>query len=391
MPLAMYEYLEVNLIGVVLLLIMLYYARKRHDVEQTGEKKHFARMLVLNASILLTDNGIYLLRGHVSPFSIVLNHAVCGAYFMMHPWFRYEWARYVQQKLYPRRQDTEGKRLALMLPALLSCVPVALSPATGLVYTLSEQNVYARGPLVWITFAAAILYWAYTTFLVLRERLHPSRGHMPGEYRALLFFPLFLIAGNLLQLRFYGLSIVWICAAITMLILFVDMLNSQLSRDHLTGLFSRGQMDVQLQWEAGHLRTAAEPLFVVMLDVDHFKQINDRYGHLAGDKALVTVAEAIRRSCRRSDFASRFGGDEFLLIGHVKNRGDAERIIRQVGSALRTECAARGLPVRLSLSAGYTVCEPGSVKTVDELLGEADAAMYKTKRTRNGRAVSPEA
>lgn len=386
MPLEMLEYLEVNFIGVVLLLTMLFYVVRRHAGVQSAEQPHFARMLVLNALILLSDNGIYLLRGHDAQALIVLNHFFCVAYFTMHTWYCYEWVRYVLCKLRPRYRFGKTGYTLLLVPTLLSSAFVALSPFTGWVYTLSAQNIYDRGPMLLVTFCVAILYCAISAAIILREWLHPSRSHSISEYVTLFIFPLPLIVGNLLQLRFYGLSIVWVFAAISMHLLFVDMQNNQRSRDALTGLFNRRQADAQLEWELKHLRASGEWLLVAMMDIDHFKQINDLYGHVAGDKALIFAAKTLRENCRRSDSVFRFGGDEFLLIGRLEAPKNAEAVIGRILRALDAANAESGLPHTLAMSAGYTLCAPGERLTMDFVLDEADRKMYEVKRAKSAPA-----
>jgi diguanylate cyclase (GGDEF)-like protein len=380
MQLTMYEYIEVNLVGVVLLLTMLLYARgRRLGIEQ----RDFRRMLLCNMLILLADNGIYLLRGHSAPGLIALNHLVCIAYFSLNGLFCYNWVRYVLARLYPRYRL--GRRTFwLLLPALASAAFVASSPLTGWAYTIDSGNEYHRGPLLLVLFLAAIVYWLFSTALVLREYLYPTRSREKAEYRTLFAFPLPMLIGNLLQLRFYGLSIVWVLASLSMLILFIDMQNAQLTRDALTGLYNRRQTNSQLAWEIAHLHSSPDLLLAVMFDVDHFKKINDRYGHLAGDSALTLVARTIRDNCRKSDFASRFGGDEFLLIGHIRSAEDAESLIRRISGALEAESRSGALPFAVTMSAGCALFSSADQVTMDDVLNRADRSMYEVKRRARG-------
>jgi len=382
MQIAMYEYIEVNLIGIVLLLTMLLYTRKKNSCVETAERRIFVRMLSLNGLILLADAGIYLLRGHAAAQLVVLNHLLCVAYFAMQGWFCYCWVRYVLAKLDPRLRVAGGHWL-LLAPALAGSALAAVSAFSGWVYRVDGTNTYHRGPLMWLLFLLALVYLAVCTALVLREWCHPRRSREGSEYAALFSFPIPLLAGNLLQLRFYGLSIVWVCSAVSMLILFIDMQHDQLSRDDLTGLFNRRQCNAQLQWEMEHLPGSGGALFVAMLDVDHFKRINDQYGHLTGDLALVTVARLLRENCRRSDFISRFGGDEFLLMGRVYGPADAAGIVRRIELAVSTARPVEGLPCPLTLSVGYTLCQPGDQLTMDSVLNDADRRMYEAKRRRH--------
>ena len=379
MPIAMSEYLEVNLVGVVLLLSMLAFSRRGHSAA-IGEHAWFTRMAWLNAAILLADNGIYLLRGHGTPALIVLNHGLCITYFVFQIWFCYCWARYVLRRLDPRFRAGRWGRWLLALPALLNTAAILLTPATGWIYRITGDNVYKRGPYLLGELAAALCYWIFTTGIVLREWRRPSRSRERGDYIVLLMFPIPSLVGNLLQLRFYGLSIVWVCAAISMLVVFMDMQNDQLSRDILTGLFNRRQTDSQLRWEVGRLHASDDLLLVAMMDVDRFKLINDRFGHLSGDQALSAVAQLLRDNCRKSDFVGRFGGDEFLLIGHVCSREDAESILRRVENAVNAHNRAGALPYPVTLSVGYALAGPGDSVTMDSVLSAADGKMYEMKR-----------
>ncbi len=205
---------------------------------------------------------------------------------------------------------------------------------------------------------------------------------MPKVYFALVFFPFPLILGNILQIRFYGLSIVWVCAAISMLILFIDTMEDALIKDELTGLYNHRQVNVQLTWEAQHLRSARQPLVAAMLDVDHFKQINDSFGHLAGDEALRIVGKTLRDSSRQSDFIGRFGGDEFVFVGHMQDAAEAQAFLKTLKQALAAAAERRKLPYSLTLSAGYTLCAPGQKTSADDMIRAADREMYREKKTK---------
>ena len=385
MRLIMYEYLEVNLIGVILLLTMFFYVKKRHYTEQEKDqdKRHFLWMLIFNAFILLADNGIYLLRNRVSQPLIILNHVLCISYFTMNLLFCYEWLRYCIAKLYPRYRQSRIEKFFTLLPCVANAFFVASSPLTGWVYSISKTNVYHRGPMIMVSFSAAIIYWIISACITIREWRHPARSREIDEYITLLVFPIPLIVGNVLQMRFYGLSIIWVCSAVSMLILFIDMQNEQLSRDDLTGLYNRRQTNVQLIWEVSHMPCADYMLLVIMMDIDNFKIINDRFGHLSGDRALRTVAKALKENCRKSDFASRFGGDEFLIIGHIKTEQDAKSIIRRIETSLENINKKSLFKYSLSLSAGYAIRSKNDKVTVDSLLNEADGKMYEEKRSKN--------
>ena len=122
------------------------------------------------------------------------------------------------------------------------------------------------------------------------------------------------------------------------------------------------------------------PLSLLFVDLDGFKGINDRYGHLCGSRALVEAAERIRSGARETDIAARFGGDEFALILPDTGRDGAMLVARRVRERVAGQpfLAAEGIGYRLTASVGAaTLCDQAG--TPESLLAAADTAMYRVK------------
>src|SRR6266568_3618917 len=152
--------------------------------------------------------------------------------------------------------------------------------------------------------------------------------------------------------------------------------------DALTGLANHRQLTQALEAEIRRSRRTGQPMAVVLLDLDGLKQINDRHGHLAGSMAIRRVAEALLGSCRATDTAARFGGDEFALILPETGEAAAWHVARGVVDRLATDAEKPNL----SISVGVAVY-PGHGETVEALLNAADVALYETKERRKSRAV----
>ncbi|OLD64853.1 MAG: hypothetical protein AUI33_11925, partial [Ignavibacteria bacterium 13_1_40CM_2_61_4] len=151
--------------------------------------------------------------------------------------------------------------------------------------------------------------------------------------------------------------------------------------DPLTGLANHRQLVQALESEIKRSRRTAQPLAVVLLDLDGLKQINDRHGHLAGSLAIRRVAEALLGSSRATDTAARFGGDEFALVLPETGEAAAWHVARGVVDRLATDAEKPNL----SISVGVAVY-PGHGETVEALLNAADVALYETKERRKARA-----
>nr|WP_269143631.1 sensor domain-containing diguanylate cyclase [Massilia phyllostachyos] len=152
--------------------------------------------------------------------------------------------------------------------------------------------------------------------------------------------------------------------------------------DGLTDLFNRRYYELALQREVGRASRNGTPFAVLMLDIDYFKHYNDRYGHQAGDAALVAVAQAIQRGLRRSgDLAARYGGEEFVVILPDTDLAGA----REVAETIRVSVQARALPHAdsplgvVTVSIGMHATIPHDAEDGANVVGQADAALYRAK------------
>jgi diguanylate cyclase (GGDEF)-like protein len=151
--------------------------------------------------------------------------------------------------------------------------------------------------------------------------------------------------------------------------------------DALTGIANRRHFEWRLSEEVERARRYKYPLSALLLDLDHFKQVNDNYGHQIGDTVLQQVAQRLKNSLRRTDFLARYGGEEFVVLAP---QTPAERAII-LGERLRQVIAespitvADDLQIRITLSVGIAVF-PDHAQNESELIGAADAALYKAKQ-----------
>lgn len=159
-------------------------------------------------------------------------------------------------------------------------------------------------------------------------------------------------------------------------------------RDPLTALFNRRWLDETLPGLLRQHRAQARRISLLMLDIDHFKRYNDSAGHIAGDQALLAVANIIREQIRDDDQAARFGGEEFLIVlpdtGLKDAQPIAERLRQSVEQASIEDNTGNPLPP-VTLSIGLAEWAP--FETTEQLIARADAALYQAKHTGRNRVV----
>jgi diguanylate cyclase (GGDEF)-like protein len=163
-----------------------------------------------------------------------------------------------------------------------------------------------------------------------------------------------------------------------------EELRAQATHDPLTGLWNRAAILETLQRELARAERQRTPVAIIMADVDHFKQINDAYGHLAGDAVLGEVSQRMRAAIRSYDAIGRYGGEEFLIVTSGCDVTIALKLAERVRSCVSREpinIAGGTFPATLSLG----VAASSEAGDADQLVRAADAALYRAKNSGRNR------
>jgi len=174
-----------------------------------------------------------------------------------------------------------------------------------------------------------------------------------------------------------------------------DQLEKISVTDPLTGLANRRRLRAQMIEELNRADRYDTPLALLLIDLDRLKQINDQWGHQAGDRALQTVAEALRQTCRTTDLPARHGGDEFAVLAVNTTATEAlalaQRILTNVSrlgeQVLPADKGRRGPILALSVSVGVSDLERATLPGFEGLHASADQALYHAKDAGRARAV----
>jgi diguanylate cyclase (GGDEF)-like protein len=217
----------------------------------------------------------------------------------------------------------------------------------------------------------AALMAAYALFGVVRSTLTFLHGP-PYDFMQTSRFQTPSLVVNLLFICIIGLFFLLMLSSEL-----VAIVEAQSLYDHVSGALNRRGIDQRLALELVRAERNGYELAVALIDIDHFKHINDTAGHAAGDAALKQVVEVISSRLRSYDFFGRYGGDEFLLVFSQTSREDALRIAERIEHAVSGLTVSRfALPVTLSIGLTFaTRCE-----TAVSMLARADMALYNAKR-----------
>ncbi|NOU53713.1 GGDEF domain-containing protein [Brevibacillus borstelensis] len=150
-------------------------------------------------------------------------------------------------------------------------------------------------------------------------------------------------------------------------------------KDTLTGVYNRRFVLNSFEKIASLANRTNSKLFVLLIDCDNFKEINDRHGHHKGDMVLTAIAETLIRSTRKSDIVARWGGDEFLIIGHHKDETGLQTILSRLHNELENLYEQVNID-NVSVSIGSAIF-PDQSRDLDELIRSADVDMYERKKS----------
>ncbi len=167
-----------------------------------------------------------------------------------------------------------------------------------------------------------------------------------------------------------------------------DLLNTELMHDTLTGTLSRRFILETLNKQLAHLsRQHERHLSIALMDLDHFKRVNDTFGHLVGDKVLYEFSRVVSTRVREQDYFGRFGGEEFLLILTGIAPGEALSVLERIREATQLQIfTTNGKHIPLTVSIGFTPAHPD--EKVDDLIERADGALYQAKQAGRNQVVS---
>lgn len=292
----------------------------------------------------------------------------------------YFWCVYTEVELGYEAFRPITKLPVQILPLLIPIALVLLNLRTHQIFDITANHVYIRGPYTDLL----ILFFVISTFIADIRIVTASRGVtdpvLLRQRGQLMTFPLCLLAGWILSSFNGGLPTMCICITIELLCLYVSSSNRQIMIDRLTQVNNRQNLN---RFLSNKLRSHTDDLFLLMIDVDYFKNINDTYGHLEGDEALIRVANALKLGCtvcRRHPYIARYGGDEFIIVAEL-TEDEIHELCSAIRSSLEELNAKSGVPYPLQLSIGYAEWKEGM--TSSDLLVAADYNLYKEKASRD--------
>ncbi len=372
-------YASFNIVGAIIFGIMLTHDRRGIDKQEKQLKYDqaliaFLLYFVSDAIWAGVDSGVFPANSFTILATDLSNYILMTA-------ITYTWMQYVMAVEQVPIRNNKKHQWILTVPFILSIIALIITylVAPGL---LIDENM--KTTKMFDAFLVIVPY-IYIIAVIVRSVKEAKKEDNPSEKKRHLyigFFPLMVVAGGLAQMILMpALPVFCFASTILMLIFYIQSIESQISTDPLTKLNNRGQL-VRYASQESNLWMDGHSTYVMMMDINDFKKINDTYGHAEGDKALVILSDTlttVAKSYCFPIFLGRYGGDEFVLIVHPTAKTELEDMIRNIRSEIRKKCEKENKPYILSVGIGYDELQKNEQDAFAKSMKRADDKMYEDK------------
>ncbi len=339
----------------------------------------FSRTILVHICYFLSDIGwaaasANLLQPRYT-FSMLFNFSN----YVLLSLIAYEWFMFMASAENMNIPSSWRRRLICRVPIILSVLILIFVHLVSPGFWLNEEGA-PRLSYYLMMVSVPIIYILSSFILSIHNAGKTENRQDRHLYLLIGIYPLGVVLFGMLQTFAFQAPLFCCGCTLMMLFFYIQNMQTQVSLDSLTRLNNRGQIDRYLAQLRGREQ---KKTYVMMIDVDHFKEINDTYGHTEGDRALILVADSLRQAAELLTdpvFLGRYGGDEFTVLVQTEEGPEyIDQLILRIRYALREKQVINKLPYRLNISIGYELLGSGSDSPAESLV-RADQKLYEDKR-----------
>lgn len=371
-------YCETNLICILFLLLFANQMRYK-SVQLSDDSRTFSAILWTTLIMCISDLVAGVCRGQFFVGARALIEISNLMYYEAISLVSFLWLVYVFKKLKLIKNRKELLPWSILFVAIT--IVTIINPFTHWLFTIDENNLYTRGVGVYFHWIASWAYLITATIVITVKTIKEKDKNKRREIVPLVYFIVAPAVAAVLQMNFYGVTCSQVGITISIAVISLMEQNTQILTDALTGLSNR--YGFNKYWENYMQRHSETMLFLMMIDINNFKQVNDKFSHLEGDRALTDVADAVRQSCEEASsqlFACRYGGDEFLIAGCGCGQDEFIKLKTRIHKKLEEKNRSKNYAYLLSVSIGTASGVCLNSDDIDNLLRIADEEMYAEKK-----------
>lgn len=287
------------------------------------------------------------------------------------------WVLYVDMRLYRSKERLIAKYKPLFAASVLMGILLIPNYFFGFFFAVDADNIYHRMPISYVFYVYLFIAICISVYTLYRYKV---------DYGDVLFFPIWtflvpVISCCVLQVMFYGIALIWAGVALGITGIYINIQSQQAFVDTLTGLYNRQFIEHTMLVMKNNPRST---YYGIMLDIDYFKDINDRFGHSVGDEALCEAANIFRRAAMMDARVFRFAGDEFIIIMKTSDESTAMHMMDRIRGEMYRFNEENAHPYHLSFSMGCARFDAVN-DTIDDFMHKIDSSMYEDKKRNHER------
>ena len=314
------EIVIVNTAGVLVLLVSLL-SRIDNRKNRHLSDHLFDTMIGITLGALVAETASFLLDGVPGRWNYYLQYFLNAYLFLASCSVGMLWVLYVNDRIYHSRQQLRRWLLPVAVPvALIAALLVCDLFGAGFIFSISERNVYQRGTLVALTYL--FVFSDYCISLAMAIAAVRRNNHV--RFFPVPYFVVPCVLGTVVQSLRYGLSVGWFCVSLAFLFVQLHLYNENAFVDELSGLYNRKYYDCVIRKLASSRKRGV--ISGIMLDVNRFKDINDRFGHSVGDDAIRNLGRILSEITTERNIAFRQAGDEFIILSIGASEQDVQQL-----------------------------------------------------------------
>jgi len=374
-----------NIFSASLLIIIAINENKQFN-RHLPQERLFMALVYTNIALCFSAISYWYCQSQSGKFYVILNFLFISATFITIPVLVYNWFLYSLFSIFRDFPLIQKYKKYTKLIIVVVIAFLIINFFTLFLFYLDENNGFHRGSLFYHFMIACLLFFLFTNAMIVYNRKKIRQGHLVP----LLFFAVPTIISCVISVLAYGIEINWAGTTLAIFIIYLFIQKQRLGTDYLTNLYNRRELNEYLE---NHIRgrRSNERFGIIMIDINQFKSINDRWGHIVGDEVLVAHSKILKSSFRAGEFIARYGGDEFIVVMKADSIDEVTAAVNRFIKSINQFNSMNNKPWELSVSIGYDIYDPATHDlNVDELLNHVDKLMYKAKSESGTTAITKE-
>ena len=367
-------YLEINIICIIILLAI--FDKFKDESLNNSSDKYYEKTLLatISFSLFALISGIFNGTSYnISQIILIISHSL---YFFSESLIGYFYTNYILKRI--NLQEKRKYKFILYIPLILSIFFLIINFFQKTLFTISIDNLYSPSKYLYLYNLINAVYVLIIITNLISYYFYNKNSK--NEIKSLILFTLLPVVSAGIQNYNYGIILGQVGFTLSELLIYFNNQKKEANYDELTGVYNRRAFRKM----ANKIFYSNKSMFLMLMDVDDFKIINDKYGHLEGDKALIQIAHILNsaiNNTHKNYSLARYGGDEFVIVGNIRNKDEVAQLINQIEEEEKKYNKETNNKYNIKLSIGYDL-QNDNHTSVEDLIKEADALMYAKKRKR---------